>query len=229
MKNAKKWDIPPLKEEIVSFNEDTLLAVEIHLLYKEIFMSYRSLSSLKNISKKFSTKFLNMSLEVPKACTRFKNAPGFQQLCISKEHVSNFSMPLFYGYASVFDVVDAQGERIKRGAFAESLLYYQKCGTAPPMFYEHEHNNAIGHWLKMHEDKHGLWVEGTLDQEHSDYHAFFQKFMMTDFFSLSIGFDILESYFEKSCHTIEKLHLFEISLVSHPANPLTKACCFQDI
>lgn len=61
------------------------------------------------------------------------------------------------GYASRFDERDAGGDRVKRGAFAASLL----SRVAPvPMLSDHQ--RPIGRWTRMVEDNVGLWVEGEI-------------------------------------------------------------------
>lgn len=63
----------------------------------------------------------------------------------------------FAGYASVFDIVDDQGDTIRKGAYKASL----KAGM-PKMFFNHEWRMPVGKWLHAKEDEKGLYVEGEI-------------------------------------------------------------------
>lgn len=62
------------------------------------------------------------------------------------------------GYASRFGEWDAGGDRVKRGAFAASLLSRRR---PVPMLSDHQ--RQIGSWTRVMEDETGLYVEGTVD------------------------------------------------------------------
>lgn len=67
---------------------------------------------------------------------------------------------VFEGYASVFDVVDSDGDIILPGAFKSALL-----DTSRPvaMFFNHrKFELPIGKWLALHEDSKGLYAKGEL-------------------------------------------------------------------
>ena len=59
------------------------------------------------------------------------------------------------GYASRFGERDSSGDRVKRGAFAASLLTRSK---SLPMLSDHQ--RQIGIWTRAYEDETGLRVEG---------------------------------------------------------------------
>ncbi len=120
----------------------------------------------------------------------------------------------FCGYASVFDVLDHQQERVARGAFAESLVQYRAQGVLPPMFYEHEPGRIVGQWCKMEEDEHGLWAEGEVELR--------LKGFSLETGGLSICFENVRSHIEGGIRVIDKLNIMEVSLVLTPANPLAR-------
>jgi HK97 family phage prohead protease len=124
------------------------------------------------------------------------------------------------GYASVFDVVDHQGERIQKGAFSEAVIHFKQKKISPAMLFHHEGRDPIGVWDTMDEDDHGLWVLGTLDRAHRLYFEVSMLMARGRLQGLSIGFDIIRSHIEKGVRVIDKLDLMEISLVTQPANPL---------
>src|SRR5690242_711777 len=68
----------------------------------------------------------------------------------------------FAGYASVFDEVDAQNDRVMRGAFKSTLQKWQSQGQFPKMLWQHESTEPIGQWQRVCEDATGLYVEGAL-------------------------------------------------------------------
>jgi len=127
---------------------------------------------------------------------------------------------LFCGYASVFDVEDTQKEVIVPGAFYDTLAEHRLQRTMPRMLYEHQSNHEIGEWQKVEEDSHGLWVEGQLHS--TSFLPLLSPYHCKDSFpiGLSIGFMSMRTSYTKGVRYLHKLKLFEISLVSLPANPL---------
>ena len=62
------------------------------------------------------------------------------------------------GYASRFDERDAGGDRVRRGAFAASLL-----ARSSPLPMLSDHQRKVGVWHRAIEDETGLYVEGTVN------------------------------------------------------------------
>ena len=73
----------------------------------------------------------------------------------------------FEGYAAVFDNVDSGGDKIVKGAFADTLATrYPENGAGVPVYWNHETNDPfknLGTTVTAYEDDHGLKVEGTID------------------------------------------------------------------
>ncbi len=63
----------------------------------------------------------------------------------------------FEGYASKWNGLDAHGDTILKGAFADTLK-----ATAPKMFFNHQWDMPVGKWLDLSEDNEGLYVKGEL-------------------------------------------------------------------
>jgi HK97 family phage prohead protease len=89
---------------------------------------------------------------------------GFQ---IKRESVTETGT--FSGYASVFNQIDAGGDRIAPGAYKETLREWKGRGKLPPMLLQHggfvgpaEDGIPIGVWDSMEEDAKGLKVTGRL-------------------------------------------------------------------
>ena len=73
----------------------------------------------------------------------------------------------FEGYGAVFGNVDAHGDVIVKGAFAESIRETRKGGAWPAMLVQHggffgENPTPVGVWTRLEEDERGLKVEGQL-------------------------------------------------------------------
>ncbi|MBX9976733.1 MAG: HK97 family phage prohead protease [Alphaproteobacteria bacterium] len=130
------------------------------------------------------------------------------------------------GYASVFDVVDHQGECIQRGAFSDAVITFKQKKLSPAMLFHHQGKDPIGWWEIMEEDAHGLWVMGEVDANHSTFSGIERLMARSHLHGLSIGFDIIRSHMDKGVRMIDKLDLMEISLVMEPANPLAAGLSF---
>ena len=68
----------------------------------------------------------------------------------------------FSGYASVFDILDSQGEEVARGAFDASLKNWRQSGKMPKFLWQHDCRKPIGLWHEIREDHYGLFVKGQL-------------------------------------------------------------------
>lgn len=64
------------------------------------------------------------------------------------------------GYASLFGEADLQGDIVRRGAFAASLLKHGGAGL--PMLMAHDTSEPIGVWERIFEDRSGLFVSGRI-------------------------------------------------------------------
>jgi len=125
----------------------------------------------------------------------------------------------FSGLASTFGNVDMMGDIVLRGAFVQSLADHKSAGTAPAMLWHHQTDEPIGRWIDLHETEAGLAVKGqlTLGVKRAQEA---RALMLDGALSLSIGFMLKESHFDKSGNRLLRVvDLWEISAVSLPANP----------
>lgn len=125
---------------------------------------------------------------------------------------------LFEGYASVFDIVDRDGDRVARGAFAESLV-----ARLPPFLWQHSPKEPIGRFDMVKEDHKGLYVRGRLAMQGrgAEAHALLKMGALD---GLSIGFIAREARrdTDTGVRTILRADLVEISLVTFPSNSLAR-------
>ncbi|MDR1910316.1 MAG: HK97 family phage prohead protease [Holosporales bacterium] len=129
----------------------------------------------------------------------------------------------FQGYASVFNVVDRDGDIFVRGAFEKSLRRQVEGGKMPKLLWQHDATQPIGVWQEIREDAYGLFVKGKilLDIEKGrEAYALLKNGALE---GLSIGFYPKKSRpapHQKAKRLLEEVSLVEISLVTFAANPL---------
>ncbi|MBY0427972.1 MAG: HK97 family phage prohead protease [Alphaproteobacteria bacterium] len=128
------------------------------------------------------------------------------------------------GYASVFDEVDAQSDVVARGAFSKSLEKYRQSKSSPAMLWMHDTAEPIGVWTKLKEDMHGLYVEGQLAIKTQDGADAYELLKMGAITGLSIGYNTIKSTRDSKTkiRTLTEVELFEVSLVTFPANVLAR-------
>ena len=126
----------------------------------------------------------------------------------------------FDGYGSVFDVKDIYDEIVVSGAFLESLSVHEKARTLPAMLWQHRVDKPIGIYTEMREDEKGLFVEGCLALDTQMGKEAYNLLKMGALNGLSIGYRVRKSNFDETTgiRTLEQLDLWEVSLVTFPAN-----------
>lgn len=124
----------------------------------------------------------------------------------------------FSGYASKFNGVDAYGDMIVPGAYADTLINRER----PILMMRNHWEGVIGKWTSMVEDDYGLYVEGELTPGHSlaaDTYALLKHGAIG---GLSIGY-IPEEFGdgvaeERKIRLLKKINLVEISIVDNAAD-----------
>jgi HK97 family phage prohead protease len=129
----------------------------------------------------------------------------------------------FSGYGSVFGTTDSYGDVVVKGAFNESLVDWASKGRMPSLLWQHDTKEPIGVYTKMNEDDEGLYVEGRLliddDPLAKRAHAHLKAGSLS---GMSIGYSLPEGGWhydsEKDVFVLTKIDLWEVSLVTFPAN-----------
>lgn len=136
----------------------------------------------------------------------------------------------FAGYGAYFNNVDSYGDVIAPGAFTKTLREARSTGNWPAMLLQHgsflggDDNMPVGVWTEMREDDKGLWVEGQLadTQRGRDTYALLKMSPRPAINGMSIGFRATEWAMrtkpDEPRRTLKAVELFEISLVTFPAN-----------
>lgn len=137
----------------------------------------------------------------------------------------------FTGYGSVYGVEDSYGDVVVKGAFKNSLEEWISKGRLPAMLWQHRADEPIGIYEKMIEDDDGLYVEGQLliDDDPLAKRAY-GHLKAGSLSGLSIGYNLpkdgLEYDKEKDIFILSEIDLWEVSLVTFPANDAARV---QDI
>ena len=124
----------------------------------------------------------------------------------------------FEGYASVFGNVDAARDIVAPGAFAASL----RSGRRVKMLWQHDPGAPIGRWTSLAEDSRGLYARGQLLREIARGNEVYALMKAEAVDGLSIGFRTLDDAVDPATgvRTLKAIDLFEISVVTFPANDL---------
>lgn len=124
----------------------------------------------------------------------------------------------FYGYASVFSVVDHDGDILIPGAFQETLQAWAQKEQKPDMLWQHAPNVNLGSWTDVAEDDYGLAVKGQLNFSLSSARHVHQLIRRGEVKGLSIGFLPLNTIFHQGYRHIHRVDLREISIVTEACN-----------
>jgi len=125
------------------------------------------------------------------------------------------------GYGSTFGgKPDAYGDIIVEGAFSDTLKNGGAQGLGVALLWQHSTNMPAGVWTELVENKKGLKVRGQLALSTSTGNDAYEFTKMGAVRGLSIGFSIVEQEDDdkRGVRYIKKADLWEISLVTFPAN-----------
>ncbi|RJQ67332.1 MAG: HK97 family phage prohead protease [Desulfobacteraceae bacterium] len=121
-------------------------------------------------------------------------------------------------YVSIFDNVDLGGDKIIKGAFADSLKKKFPVGC-----WMHNWDEPIAKTLEAREDKRGLYIKGKLIlgvQKGKEAYELLKEGVIDEF---SIGYRVLEDEWEEDgTRLLKKLRLYEWSPVLVGMNPDTE-------
>lgn len=132
----------------------------------------------------------------------------------------------FSGYGSVFNVVDSYQEIVVPGAFKDSLE-----SRTPSLLWQHRSGEPIGVYTKLAEDTVGLQVEGRLALKTARGAEAYELLKMGAISGLSIGFVTREDSYDKvtGIRTLKKVDLWEVSLVTFPANDAARVSAVKTL
>ncbi|MCA6484050.1 MAG: HK97 family phage prohead protease, partial [Chitinophagaceae bacterium] len=135
------------------------------------------------------------------------------------------------GYASTFGNVDRVGDVVVQGAFKDSITSFKQDNRPVRMLYQHDGCELIGGFIPglMFEDSQGLFVEGEINlavQRGAEAYALAKQGVLTD---MSIGYSVEDFELKDGVRYLTAIRLWEISLVSEPANPKAKITAVKTV
>lgn len=123
------------------------------------------------------------------------------------------------GYASTFGNVDRVGDIVAKGAFLKSLSE-----RTPKLLSQHDTDDVIGGVDTIYETDTGLYFESKMPKENSIVKDLVPLIKMGAIDSISIGFNTIVSEYNQDTgiRTLKEVELWEISVVTFPANEKAK-------
>lgn len=128
---------------------------------------------------------------------------------------------VFYGYAAVFEILDSQGDIIKRGAVSKNKNNFS---SNVRLLWQHDYKQPIGVIKLMKEDSYGLYIGAHLVTEVAKANEAYILLKHGAINGLSIGYRAISHHTDKrtGIRSITEIELLEISLVTFPANKFAK-------
>jgi uncharacterized protein len=126
----------------------------------------------------------------------------------------------FAGYAAIFDTPDRGGDIVRKGAFARAA----KAGI--PLLWQHDQNRRIGYVESLSEDDRGLRVIAQIDDEIIDDEIEDGMSAVHAGSGLSFGYRV-RSARRGEFRELTDLDLIEVSVVSHPMQPLARVLAVE--
>ncbi len=125
----------------------------------------------------------------------------------------------FEGYASLFGVADLGRDVGDARRFRASLT--QRTALGVKLLWQHDPRSPVGEWLDIAEDQRGLRVAGRLDLDLPKARDLHRLITRGSIDGLSIGFKAESEKRDPATglRRLEKLDLWEISIVSFPLLP----------
>lgn len=142
----------------------------------------------------------------------------------------------FKGHASTFDDVDLGGDRVRRGAFIDTIKEYTTGKENLPIFWFHKPDEPLGIYIGLKEDPEGLFVHGIMPKDDSFVrNRVIPQMRIGSVRKMSIGYSAIDSEMDGHIRDLIVLKLWEISLVSLAMNnkatitDIKSAVSFQDL
>ncbi len=144
-----------------------------------------------------------------------------------KQFSENDDLFRFEGFASTFGNLDLDDDVILPGAFRESLKK-----RLPILLWQHQVGEPIGMPEEIFEDENGLILKGVLPKADDLVRGrIIPQMKIGSIKSMSIGFNIPNegAFVENGIRFIKTIELFEVSLVTFPANPMALVSAFKTV
>jgi len=129
----------------------------------------------------------------------------------------------FEGYAAVFGNLDRSGEIIAPSAFDRTLK--ARNGEPVPVLWQHADPAGSG---ALSLTRSGLYIKGKLllsTRTGAEAYEFIKAGVVK---GMSIGYRVVSDVWEDSVRTLKEIELYEVSLVTIPANPEAAVLAVKD-
>jgi HK97 family phage prohead protease len=143
----------------------------------------------------------------------------------------NLDDGVFEAIVSVFGNVDSYGDRVVKGAFADTLAEWEASGDPIPVYWSHRMDDPdfnIGHVLEAKETDEGLWVKAQIDLEGPKAQQVYRLLKGRRVTQFSFAYDIEAYTIVKSADDADsvweltKLKLYEVGPTPIGANQETE-------
>jgi HK97 family phage prohead protease len=129
----------------------------------------------------------------------------------------------FEGMASTFGNIDLVDDMIVKGAFEKSLAE-----RTPVILWQHNTNEPIGMPIEIREQNDGLFLKAKMPKDDDLVKGrVMPQIRIGSVRKMSIGYSVKESDIDGDIRILKQIDLFEISLVTFPANPKASVTGFK--
>lgn len=136
----------------------------------------------------------------------------------------------FKGYASTFGNIDRGGDRVKQGAFIDTINEIKASGDPLPVLWQHDSWTPVGIYVDMLEDSKGLFIHGIMPKDDDFVKGrVIPQMRVGSVRKMSIGYSVDEFEWDGEVRDLIKLKLWEISLVTIPMNNQADVTEFKKI
>lgn len=172
---------------------------------------------------------IDLAKESKKAVPEFFRKAIIQESRIEARAENETDTGTVSGYASVWDVVDQQGDIMRRGAFAKSIKERVAAGKVPLMVKHFalggDMPEAIGVVTEAREDDYGLWISAMLYKTQLAQETREKLKTSPNLFGMSVGFMRVAAGQKKidTGHEYKEVKLYEVTVTALPAVEETTA------
>lgn len=144
----------------------------------------------------------------------------------------------FIGYASVFGNRDSYGDKVVKGAFANTLAAWERKGVPIPLLWGHNTSDPdfnLGMIISAIEDDHGLKVHARFDMESPKAAQTYRLLKSGRVNQMSFAYSVIDgAYVEPTgsgdaYYELRELDLYEVSIVPIGANQETEILAVKAI
>ena len=129
------------------------------------------------------------------------------------------------GRASVYGVVDAHNDVVMPGAFSKSLA---ESGNQVVLLNQHNTSDPIGMATLADSPEALLITEGVLEMELQSAREAYVRAKKRLLTGISIGYETVREEFKGSVRQLTEIKLWEVSLVTFPANSFARVTSVKD-